>query len=99
MNHLKQNLSYFLNKIHGFLFPIVEEELDDLTMKHKQLIKILELVQIEYAIAISSGAGRPAKHRKPLARSFIAKAVYNMTTTRELIERLKTDSNLRRICG
>lgn len=99
MNHLQKRISYFLNQIHGFLFPIVEDELEELTIKHKQLIKTLEFVRIEESIPTSSGVGRPPKYRKPLARSFIAKAVYNMTTTRELIERLNTDSNLRRICG
>ncbi|MFH1156074.1 MAG: transposase [Pseudomonadota bacterium] len=34
-----------------------------------------------------------------MARAFIAKAVYNMNTTRELIDRLKNSPALRRICG
>ncbi|MCP3941736.1 MAG: transposase [Desulfobacteraceae bacterium] len=34
-----------------------------------------------------------------MARAFIAKAVYNMDQTRQLIDRLKISPALRRICG
>jgi len=43
--------------------------------------------------------GRPAKDRQAIARAFVAKAVYNMSTTRQLLERLSSDVALRRICG
>jgi len=43
--------------------------------------------------------GRPAKHRRAIARSFVAKAIYNMSHTRELLERLAFDPCLRRIRG
>ena len=43
--------------------------------------------------------GRPPAERSVIARAFIAKAVYNMPTTRILIERLETDIQIRRICG
>jgi hypothetical protein len=34
-----------------------------------------------------------------MACSFVAKAVYNLSHTRELLDRLKSDASLRRICG
>ena len=43
--------------------------------------------------------GQSPKNRKQIARAFVAKAVYNMDTTRELIDRLKISPALRRICG
>jgi transposase len=43
--------------------------------------------------------GRPAKDRAAIARAFVAKAVYNMPTTRVLLDRLSTDVALRWICG
>jgi len=43
--------------------------------------------------------GRPPVLRKPMARAFVAKAVLNIPTTKDLIERLNIDSRLRRICG
>ncbi len=43
--------------------------------------------------------GRPACDRLSLATAFLAKAVYNLTTTRQLRERLQADVQLRRLCG
>jgi hypothetical protein len=43
--------------------------------------------------------GRPAKDRRAIARAIVAKAVYNMSTTRQLLDRLSSDNSLRRICG
>jgi len=43
--------------------------------------------------------GRSPRNRKQIARAFVAKAVYNMDTTRELIDRLKISPALRKICG
>jgi hypothetical protein len=45
------------------------------------------------------GRGRPAADRAPLVRAFIAKAVLEVATTSALIERLKHDKTLRRLCG
>ena len=43
--------------------------------------------------------GRKKAERRAIARSFVAKAVYNMPTTRYLIDRLACDDKLLRICG
>ncbi len=43
--------------------------------------------------------GRPAEDRAALARAFAAKAVFNLPTTRALIDRLQVDGTLRRLCG
>jgi transposase len=60
----------------------------------------LEVVRIEQFIPDYHGyEGRPRKTRTAIARSFVAKTVYNMATTRALWERLHSDKNLRRICG
>jgi len=100
MSKLGQTLSQYWHKIQGTLFPQLEEELDPLTEKQQQLITILEVVRIEQFIPDHRGyEGRPPKTRSAIARSFVAKMVYNMTTTRALWERLHSDKNLRRICG
>ena len=100
MSELIRSLSQYWNKIQGTLFPWLEEELDPLTKKQQQLIAILELVRIEHFLPCYFGCeGRPRKTRSAIARSFIAKIVYNIDTTSFLIERLKSDKNLRRICG
>lgn len=95
-----RTLSYYWKKIQGCLFPQLEEELGPLTKKQQQAVSILELVRVEQFVHNHFGCkGRPPKDRIPLARSFVIKAVYNMTTTRVLIERVKSDISLRRICG
>ena len=74
--------------------------MDPLTEKQQQLVTILELVRIEEFLPNYRGcAFRPQKTRSAIARSYVAKMVYNMDTNTVLIERLKTDKNLRRICG
>ena len=100
MSRLTATLSCYWNKIEGSLFPWLEETLDSLTAKQQQLIEILELVRIEEFLPNFDGCeGRPRKTRTAIARSFVAKTIYNMDTTTALIERLKTDRNMRRICG
>ncbi len=100
MGKLGHTLSQYWSTIQGTLFPQLEEQLGSLTEKQQQLITILELVRIEQFIPDYRGyEGRPQKTRSAIARSFVAKAVYNIATTRTLWERLYSDRNLRRICG
>jgi Transposase DDE domain/Transposase domain (DUF772) len=95
-DHLKQ----FMRVMQGALFPALQEELGPLTEKHRQLVALLNMVHIEALIASVRGCvGRPAKDRRAIARAFVAKAVCNMSTTRQLLERLAVDTTLRRICG
>jgi hypothetical protein len=100
MSQLAAILSQYWSSIQGTLFPWLQEELDPLTKKQQQLIEILELARIEELLPNHFGCeGRPQKTRSAIARSFVAKMVYNIDTTTFLIERLKSDKNLRRICG
>src|SRR4029079_3562857 len=93
-------LSQFWETIQRGLFGRLEAELGELSGKQKQLVKILELLRIEdYVEQWRLIKGRPLRDRKAIARAFIAKAVYNLETTRQLLERLSQDSSLRRICG
>jgi len=96
-----KEISHIWFRIQRVLFPLIKEEIEEpLTEKLKQLVKILELVRIEDFIRIPSyWHGQSPKDRKQIARAFVAKAVYNMSSTRELIDRLKTTPALRRICG
>ena len=45
------------------------------------------------------GEGRPLADRFNSARAFLAKAMWNLPTTRDLIERLEVDPRLRKLCG
>ena len=100
MGKLAQNLAQCWSNIQASLFPFLEEELDPLSEKQQQLVTILELIRIEeYIPDYRWYEGRPRKTRCAIARSFVTKMVYNIGTTRALYERLRSDKNLRRICG
>ena len=95
-----EKLSYYWSKIQRSLFPFLDEELGELTEREHKLVTTLELVRIEkYTATMHSLYGRPPKERSAIARAFIAKSVYNMPTTRALLDRLASDRKLRRICG
>jgi hypothetical protein len=100
MSRLRDTLSQTWLNIQGSLFPWLSEELGSLTEKQQELVTILEMIRIEEFIYSSRGfPGRPPKDRTAIARAFVAKVVYNKPTTRALLDRLGTDSALRRICG
>ena len=97
---LAEKLSQYWLKIQKGLFPWLEEEFGELTEKEQKLVTTLELIRIERFTACSGSLyGRPPKERAAIARSFVAKAVYNMPTTTALIDRLVSDKKMRRICG
>jgi len=78
----------------------LSEEPWPLTGKQQELVTTLELVRIEEFIYSSRGfPGCPPEDRTAIAKAFVAKMIYNMPTTRALLDRLETDSVLRRICG
>ena len=100
MHTLTETVSQFWSNIQGTLFPYLGEILDLLTEKQQQLITVLEVVRIEQFVPdYRFYEGRPRKTRVAVARSFVAKMVYNMDSTRALWERLHSDRNLRRLCG
>ncbi len=71
-----------------------------LSSNHKRLLTILELVRIEESIPSRKFVdGRPRKDRSAIARAFIAKIVFKIAHTKQLVEYLKIDKQLREICG
>jgi hypothetical protein len=97
---LRETLSVYWQSLQGELFPALEEELGPLGKRHRDLVTVLELARVEAFVRDWSGlVGRPKKDRAALARSFVAGAVFNIAQTNMLIERLKLDKSLRRLCG
>jgi len=96
-----RKLSQIWFEVQEVLFPFIEKQVEEpLTEKLKHLVTTLELIRIEDMVRVPEyWQGRSPKSRKQIARAFVAKAVYNMDTTRELIDRLKISPVLRRICG
>ena len=97
---LGQTLSGFWHSIQADLFPWLEEELGPLGERYRRLVTVLEFARVESFLPHFHGLpGRPVEDRAALARAFIAKAVFDVPTTRALIERLEADKTLRRLCG
>lgn len=93
-------LTPFHRLLQTVLFPAIEVQLGPLSESHRQLVRILALVEVESLVMPSTrGVGRPARHRRAIARAFVAKAVFNLATTRQLLDRLLADDPLRRLCG
>jgi hypothetical protein len=97
---LRQQLTQFAQVLQTSLFPVLEEELGELVASAKRLVATLELIPLARFIPSSQGwIGRPAKDRQAIACAFVAKAVYGFSLTRQLLEALQRDAQLRRICG
>lgn len=82
------------------LFPAIKEalRLEELSAKEQKLIKILDFAEIEKYVS-TINITNTKKCRTEIARAFVAKSVYNVQTTRDLIDRLHIDRTLRVICG
>lgn len=100
MSRLREVFAPYWQSIQTTLFPWLEEELGPLTADQQQLVQTLEIIRVEQHLPQHFRVpGRPTKDRAAIARAFVAKAVYDMPTTRVLLDRLATDVALRRICG
>lgn len=100
MHSTRERLSTYSHLIKkNLLLPIQEESSTPLTNKQQRLVTALEVIRIEDFISPAIGIGRPPEDRVPIARAFIAKAIYGHTTTRQLLDQLQSDVRLRRICG
>jgi hypothetical protein len=98
---LSSKLSKMWTKVlnlENCLFPEIKEQLRALSTKEEKLIKILDFAEIEKNVTVVTITNTP-KNRIEIARAMIAKSVYNMQTTRDLIDRLESDRVLRVICG
>ena len=97
---LREILSNYWFVFQRELFPALEEEVGPLGERCELFVTVLEFVRVERFLAsFHALPGRPQKDRAALARAFIAKAVFQLPTTRALIERLAVDRPLRRLCG
>ena len=100
MNSLRASFAPYWESIQRTLFPRLEQALGPLTEKQQQLVQTLEVIRIERLIPRYFPApGRPPKDCAAMARAFVAKAVYDLPSTRALLDRLAADVALRRLCG
>lgn len=87
--------------IQHTLFPWMEEVLDPLTEKQREFVRVVELADIQQHIRPYrwQGIGRKREDRLAIVLAFVAKAVYNIPTTKALLAILGDSQNLRRLCG
>jgi hypothetical protein len=78
MHSTRERLSSYWGRTKDFLLSPVEEEFGPLTNKQQQLITALVVIRIDDFVEPHLGVGRPPADRLPIARAFIAKAVYRM---------------------
>jgi hypothetical protein len=82
------------------LFPQLEAAVGRLGPHLELLASVISLVPLGRLLAAGrASTGRPAKDRAALATAFVAKAILNLPTTRDLIDRLRVDQALRQFCG
>lgn len=82
------------------LFERLEQEVGRLCGSARLLVAVLGMIRLSTHVPAGRGwRGRPAKDRQALGTAFVAEAVYGFETTRQLLERLRTDRQLRFLCG
>ena len=95
-----QIVRQFAHVLQQELFPELESSVGPLSEELKLLAAVVSMAPLELMLsARRASTGRPARDRAALATAFMAKAVMNVPTTRDLISRLRVDAALRRFCG
>ena len=80
---LREMLSDYWYAFQQELFPRLESELGPMGERYELFVAVLELVRVEALLPYFRGlVGRPEEDRAALARAFIAKAVFDVPTTR-----------------
>lgn len=89
------------NTIQYSLFPDLEEILGELNFKHKEFIRAIELIDIKKYVQsfLWKGFGCKPHDRESILKSLIAKPIFNIERTRDLVRYLKDSPILRRLCG
>ena len=96
----RENLADYWRRIQQELFPFLAEAVGPLSERDRLFVTVLEMARFERFVPRSFGrVGRPLACRVSLARAFVAKVVFEITTTTLLVERLRIDGRLRRLCG
>lgn len=96
----RERILHYAYLLQGVLFGLLETEAGPLSERARLLTAVLEMVPLSRQLPCARGwLGRPAKDRQALAAAFVAKSVYGVETTRQLVQRLHTDRQLRCLCG
>jgi hypothetical protein len=87
--------------IQTWLLPALEDEIGELDEKHRQFVSVCKLCEPRNFMAAYRwiGNGCPPSDRLTLCKAFIAKAVWDFATTRDLLDAVRHRLALRRLCG
>ena len=99
MNSLLQLLSQYGHILQTEIFPVLEEGIGELDESHQRFVRVLTVLHLDRFTQSQWGPGRPAASRANIARALVAKAVWGISLTSALRERLLSDAVLRRLCG
>jgi transposase len=85
----------------GVSYEIQDVFEEYLSKEHRTFLSMLRVIESTEVVYGSpyQGRGRMPNEDQPMIRSFLAKHFFKIESTSELLLRLKSDSNLRRICG
>jgi hypothetical protein len=95
-----QMLSLHWFQVQDTLFPPLQAEIGLLGSNHQHLVNIIEfsnVVSFVNKIYRHHTGGRPCDDRVEITIAFLGKHVFNLPTTRALIDRLHFDEVLRRL--
>jgi Transposase DDE domain/Transposase domain (DUF772) len=96
----RQVVVQFAHLLQQDLFPRIASAVGPLSAELELLAAVMTMSPVERFLgARRSATGRPARDRAALATAFMAKAILNLPTTRDLISRLRVDDTLRQFCG
>ena len=94
---LTNKISWLMGRVQKSLFPHLDECFDTPpTEQEKRLVSILEIVQVEKYVSNRTTyqwRGRKPLDRQSLARAFVAKTLYRIPTTSDLIRALQATKN------
>jgi transposase/IS5 family transposase len=85
----------------GVSYEIQDVFEEYLTEEHRTflaMLRVLDSTDVSYT-SCYQGRGRMPYEDQPMIRAFLARHFFKIESTTELLLRLKSDSNLRRICG
>ena len=92
--HITQNqapIGKLWNTIQSWLFPMLEDEIGELDEKHRLFVAVCELCALHDHVDAYRwcGNGCPPHERLALCKAFIAKAIWDFATTRDLIDAIR----------
>ncbi len=95
----------YVSSIFRYLNPclplFLEAQLPNMSSQHEKLLATLEFLELDKHIQerVPALVGRPPHMIIPVVRAFIAKSILNIEMTNHLLSVLRTDDNMRQICG